>query len=132
MGWQIYKLTGSELDLGLLGLAKFLPVLLFGVIGGVIADRGDRKRTLLLSQVLLLAVAVALTLLTYTDQINLWWIYLLAFLDGVFFSVAAPTRRALIANLVPRSSLPAAATITNLGMNLSQIVGPAMGGVLIA
>jgi MFS family permease len=132
MGWQIYKLTGSELDLGLLGLAKFLPVLLFGVVGGVIADRGDRKRTLLLSQVLLLAVAATLALLTYTDQITLWWIYLLAFLDGVFFSVAAPTRRALIANLVPRSSLPAAATITNLGMNISQIAGPALGGVLIA
>ena len=132
MGWQIYELTGSELDLGLLGLAKFLPVLFFGVAGGVIADRGDRRQTLLVSQILLLAVAVCLTALTFTGLITLWAIYILAFFDGMFFSVAAPTRRALIANLVPRSSLPGAATVTNLGMNISQVLGPALGGLVIA
>jgi len=132
MGWQIYELTGSELDLGLLGLAKFAPVLLFGIAGGVIADRGDRRRTLLTSQFLLLAVACALALLTFTGLITLWLIYALAFLDGVFFSIATPTRRALTANLVPRASLPGAATMGNLGFNIAAVIGPALGGLLIA
>ena len=131
MGWQVYELTGSEFDLGLLGLAKFAPVLLFGIAGGVIADRGDRKRTLLGAQIMLCLVACTLATLTFTDLISIWAIYGLAFLDGAFFSVAQPTRQAIIPNLVPREALPGAATMGNLGFHAGAVTGPALGGLVI-
>jgi MFS family permease len=131
MGWQIYQLTGSEFDLGLLGLAKFAPVLLFGIAGGVIADRGDRKRTLVGAQSMLLLVALALALLTFSGAISVWTIYLMAFLDGAFSSFAQPTRQAIIPSLVPRHALPGAATMGNLGFHAAAVTGPALAGVII-
>jgi MFS family permease len=131
MGWQIYKLTGSEFDLGVLGLAKFAPVLVFGLAGGVIADRGDRRRTLLGAQTMLLVVAISLAVLTFTGLITVWLIYVMAFLDGTFYSFAQPTRQAIIPSLVPRRSLPGAATMGNLGFHAASVSGPAIGGVII-
>src|SRR5436853_3840336 len=75
VAWQVFTLTGDPLHLGLLGLARFVPLALFGLAGGVLADRYDRRATLILSQVALMTVAAAFAGLTATGNISLLWIY---------------------------------------------------------
>jgi MFS family permease len=132
IAWQIYELTHSAFDLGLLGLFRFIPILIFGLIGGVVADRGDRRKTLLWTQSALLALAMVLVGLSASGQITIWAIYGVTMVAAIFEGIANPTRQALLPLLVPRSELPAASTMSVLISHLSQVVGPAVGGIIIA
>lgn len=132
IAWQVYELTHDAFKLGLLGLFRFIPILIFGLAGGVIADRGDRRRTLLWTQFALLALALLLVGLSESGHITIWAIYLITMVAAVFEGVANPTRQALLPLLVPRSELPAASTMGVLVSHVSQVVGPAVGGVIIA
>ncbi len=132
IAWQVYELSHSAFQLGLLGLFRFVPILIFGLAGGVIADRGDRRRTLLWTQCALLLLAVVLAGLSGSGHITIWAIYLLTMIGAVFEGVANPTRQALLPLLVPRSELPAASTMGVLISHVSQVVGPAAGGIIIA
>jgi MFS family permease len=131
IAWQVFQLTGDPLQLGLLGLFRFAPILLFGLAGGVVADRGDRRRTLLASQLALMATAAALAALTAAGSVGLPAIYGLTFLSASFTAVAGPTRQALVPGLVPRSSLTGAMTMNILAMQVAAVSGPAIGGVLV-
>ena len=131
MAWQVYSLTGSTVDLGLLGLVRFFPLVFFGIAGGVVADRGDRRRTLVVSQLILLAASLLLGGLTFAGSVTIWAIYTVAFLDGSVSAVANPTRQAIIPSLVPRESLGGASTMNNLGFHVSAVCGPAIGGLVI-
>jgi MFS family permease len=131
IAWQVFQLTGDPLQLGLLGLFRFAPILLFGLAGGVVADRGDRRRTLLASQLALMATAAALAALTAAGSVGLPAIYALTFLSASFSAVAGPTRQALVPGLVPRSSLTGAMTMNILAMQVAAVSGPAIGGVLV-
>lgn len=132
IAWQVYELTHDAFKLGLLGLFRFIPILIFGLIGGVIADRGDRRRTLLWTQCALLALAVMLVGLSESGHITIWAIYIITMVSAVFEGVANPTRQALLPLLVPRSELPSASTMGVLVSHVSQVVGPAAGGIIIA
>jgi MFS family permease len=132
IGWHVFELTGDPFQLGLLGLCRFAPILLFGIPGGVVADRSDRRRTLLLSQGALLACSAVLAGLTLSGSISLITIYLITALSATFGTVAGPTRQALIPTLVPRASLTGAVTLTILTGEVAAISGPAIGGLLIA
>jgi MFS family permease len=132
VAWQVFRLTNDPLHLGLLGLCRFLPIVVFGLIGGVAADRGDRRRTLLVTQILLLACSGALALLTWANAISIAAIYAIVILAATVDSIANPTRQALIPVLVPREELPAASTMNLIDFHLSTIGGPAVGGILIA
>jgi MFS family permease len=132
IAWQVYQLTGDPFQLGLLGLFRFLPVFLFGIVGGVMADRQDRRRLLLLSQSVLLCTSSLLALLTYTDQISMPLIYAITFASYAVSAIGGPSRQALIPALVPERELTGAMTMNTLSMQVATVMGPALGGILIA
>ena len=132
ISWQVFQITGDPFKLGLLGLCRFVPVLLFGVVGGVFADRGDRRRTLVVAQSALFAVNALFAVLTLTGSISLIAIYLLTALAATVEGISNPTRQALLPVLVPRNELPPASTMAILGSHAASVVGPALGGVIIA
>jgi MFS family permease len=132
VAWQVFELTGDPFHLGLLGLVRFVPLFLFGLVGGVVADRYDRRQILILSQLALMGVTGAFAGLTATGSITLAWIYGLTALSSLFGAVAAPTRHALIPTLVPTASIPAAMSMGVLAFQAAGMTGPAIGGVLVA
>ena len=132
VAWQVYQITGDAFQLGLLGLFRFLPVFLFGMVGGVMADRQDRRRLLLISQSVLLCTSALLALLTYTDQITMPVIYAITFASYAVSAVGGPSRQALIPALVPERELTGAMTMNTLSMQVATVMGPALGGLLIA
>jgi MFS family permease len=132
VAWQVFELTGNPFHLGPLGLVRFVPLFLFGLAGGVVADRYDRRQILIISQLALMAVASAFAGLTATGGITLVWIYGLTALSALFGAVAAPTRHALIPTLVPRASIPSAMSMGVLAFQSAGMAGPAIGGVLVA
>jgi len=132
VAWQVFRLTEDPVQLGILGLCRFVPIILFGIAGGVLADQGNRRRTLLVTQFVLLATSAVLALLTWTDSISMAAIYTLIVISAIVESVSNPTRQALIPLLVPRAELPAASTMNLIGFHLASVSGPAVGGLLIA
>jgi MFS family permease len=132
VAWQVFELTGDPFHLGLLGLVRFVPLFLFGLVGGVVADRYDRRQTLILSQLALMGTTGAFAGLTATGSISLVWIYGLTALSSLFNAVAAPTRHALIPTLVPTASIPSAMSMGVLAFQGAGMAGPAIGGVLVA
>src|SRR5437588_3489724 len=130
--WQIYLLTGSPLQIGLTGLARAVPILLFSLIGGVIADRFDRRRIIIFTQVMNALFGLLLGILTLTGNVQVWHIYAVTFLNSSLSSVSSPGRRAIIAGLVPRHHLMNAIALNQSLVQLSRIIAPALGGMLIA
>lgn len=132
VAWQVFELTHDPLQLGLLGLVRFVPLFLFGIAGGVVADRYDRRKTLIVVQVAQMIVAVAFAALTAANSITMPWIYALTALSALLGVVSMPTRHALIPTLVPTAAIPGAMTMGVLAMQSAGMVGPAVGGVLVA
>jgi MFS family permease len=129
--WQVFELTGDPLKLGLLGLFRFVPVLFFGLYGGLIADRRDRRNILIVTHILLMITTAVLLGATMRDSISMSLIYGVTFVASAVNAFAGPARQALIPALVPREELAGAATVLNLAMQTAQIGGPAIGGVII-
>jgi MFS family permease len=129
--WQVYKLTGDPLALGLLGLFRFVPNVFFGLYGGLIADRRDRRSILVITHILLMITTSVLTIATVMDAMSLVVIYAVTFVVSAVSAFAGPARQALLPALVPRSELAGAATVLNLAMQTAQIGGPAVGGLII-
>ena len=131
VAWQVYQLTGDPFQLGLLGLVRFAPILLFGIAGGGVADRYDRRRTLIASQVALLLTSAALAAMTAAGSVNLPLVYAIVFLSATFGAVANPTRQALVPALVPRAEMAGAMAMSTLSFQVAGVAGPALGGILI-
>lgn len=132
VAWQVYRLTDDPLQLGMLGLCRFVPIILFGIAGGVIADRGNRRSTLLATQSALMTISALLAVLTWSGAISVPVIYALVVIAAIVESISNPTRAALMPLLVPRAELPAASMMNLVGFNLGHVLGPAVGGVIIA
>ncbi len=130
--WHVFEITGDPLQLGLLGLVRFLPILLFGLWGGVVADQRDRRRTLLATQIALLAASSLLSLATIHDFYLLPTIYALTFASAAVSAISGPTRQALIPALVPRQDLTGAVTLTIISSQVAAVTGPLVAGVVIA
>ncbi len=128
---QVYLLTHSTLDVGLVGLVQLVPLLLFSLLGGSIADAFDRRKVLLVTQVLLASCSVGLALNAISLH-HLWLIYVLMALNSVFTGIDAPTRSASVARLVTKDQFSAAAALQQTVMQVGVVVGPAIGGLLIA
>lgn len=131
IGWLAWELTGSAFWVGALVAADALPVLLFGPIGGVMADRLDRKQISLVTQAILCVLSIGLTALTYAGLIDIWLLLVFALARGVTFSFWQPVRLALMPNLVPRSELPTAISLNSSTFNAAQFIGPAVAGGLL-
>ena len=132
LGWLTYDLTGSSILLGVLNGVRALPFLIVGPSAGVAADRMDRRRLLLGIQVLLLVSAVMMGVIVSSGGIALWHIFAFSVITATLWSVNQPLRQTLVANVVPRHDLMNAVALNSLGFNMTKVVGPALGGILIA
>jgi MFS family permease len=133
MIWLAYRLTGSAAVLGLVGFASQIPILLFGPFAGVITDRFDRRRILLVTQFFAMLQAVALAWLTWSGRVSPEWLIGLAFVLGTINALDLPARQAFSAQLVERrEDLPNAIALNSLLMNTARFVGPALAGFAVA
>lgn len=129
--WLVLHLTGSGVDLGIVVGLQFLPMLLLGPFGGLVADRTNKRRLLFATQTAGGVLALALGLLVVTDTVVLWQVYLLAGLLGVVNLFDNPARQTFMLEMVGRDDLPNAVSLNAVVMNASRVVGPAIGGVII-
>jgi MFS family permease len=130
--WLVLNLTGSGVDLGLTVALQFLPMLLFGMWGGLLADRLDKRRLLVATQAAGGVLAVALWALVATGTVQLWMVYVFAFLLGVVTMVDMPTRQAFVIEMVGPDEVPNAVGLNSAMFNTGRILGPAAAGVVIA
>jgi MFS family permease len=130
--WLILGLTHSPVYVGLLVFARYAPFMLFGLHSGVLADRLDNRRTVIVTQTSSLLVAAGLATLAFSGVGEVWPYFVLAFLGGAALVFDAPNRHALTFQLVGRDELPNAVALNSSLFNAGRIVGPALGGVLIA
>jgi MFS family permease len=130
--WHIRTLTEEPIALGGIGLARILPIVIFSLIGGAIADSFNRTRILFITQSCAAILALALGLLTQFGQITIWHIYILTALQAVAIAFDGPARQALVPNLVPAKDLPNAFSMTSIAWQTGSILGPALTGFTIA
>jgi len=131
-GWLVLRLSDSAFQLGLVGFCQFLPVLLLALPAGVAADRLPRRVTLLWTQAAAMVFALVLAALTWLDVIRVWHVALLAFATGAAGALDIPVRQSLLQDLVGREDLPNAIALNSLAFNSSRMIGPAIGGALLA
>jgi MFS family permease len=131
--WLIVTLTGtaSAFYLGLDAFVGEVPILLFTLIGGVIADRANRRHLLLLSQGVQMSAAIALALLVFSDRVHIWQILALSFITGVAQAFGGPAYQSLIPSLVPKDTLPNAIALNSIQFNLARVIGPVMAGAAL-
>jgi MFS family permease len=132
--WLIVTLTGSS-SAFYLGLDSFVgeaPILLFTLIGGVVADRRDRRHMMLLSQAIQMMVALILAALVFTETIQVWMILTLSFIAGCAQAFGGPAYQSLIPTLVGKEHLPNAVALNSIQFNLARVIGPIVAGVALA
>jgi MFS family permease len=130
--WLVLELTGSPVAVGVLALAKFLPFTLFSPFAGVLVDRMNPRRTVLATQSVLMATAVALAVVTLVGVVTAWQVYALVAIGGIALVIDAPARQALTFQMVGPAELPNAVALNSSVVNSARVVGPALGGLVIA
>lgn len=132
LGWLVLDLSNkSGLAVGWALALQFVPTLLFGVWAGALADRFDKRRLFLSTQVALALIAAVLAVLDLTGVVQLWMLFVMIFVFGMAFALDNPTRQAFVPELVPPSLLPNAIGLTSATMQGSRVFGPALAGVII-
>lgn len=129
--WLVLTLTGSAFFLGLDAFLGELPILLFILIGGVVADRRDRRQLLLMSQCIQMMTAFALGLLLYFGVVRIWHVLLLSFITGCAQAFGGPAYQSLIPSLVTKDALPNAIAFNSIQFNLARAIGPLIAGVAL-
>jgi MFS family permease len=129
--WLVLSLTGSATDVGITTALQFVPTLLFGLIGGLIADRYPKRRILLATQSALAVIAGTLAAATLTNEVTVWQVYLVAFGLGLVTAVDNPTRQSFANEMVGPHQLRNAISINSSVFQLGGLVGPAVSGALI-
>jgi len=130
-GWQVLQLTNSALLLGLVAFAATLPNIIFSLVGGVVADRLDRRRLLIWTQVIYMLTALSLGLFTTFKIINVWHILAVALINGVVSTVGLPAWQTFVGDLVPPDQLKQGIALNSTQFNLSRVIGPAVGGLSV-
>ncbi len=129
--WHISQLSRAPIAVSIVGGVRFAAVLCFSLIGGLVADRANRRMILFITQSISLLVAFVLGLLTHFGIIQLWHIYVLSAIQAIAMSFDLPARQSLVPNLVPREDLPNAFSLQSIAFNTGAIAGPALSGVVI-
>lgn len=129
--WHVYEKTHSNSYVGALGLIRVVPLLVFGLFGGVIADHFDRRKVLIVTQLGMAAVAIGLALVTIYGLDSVWAIYGMVALGAVANAFNGPVRQAIVVNLVPPKDFPNAASINGITWRLSDILGPVLAAPLL-
>lgn len=127
--WLVLELSNSPRMLGLDAFLSTIPIVLFSLIGGVVADRMDRRRLLILSQWIQLSCAFSLAFLIHIHVVKVWYIFILSFITGTAQAFGGPAYSALVPSLVDREDLPNALALQNIQFNLARVIGPVLGGI---
>ena len=132
--WLVYRITGSQTSLGMVTFINFLPVLLFSLFMGVVTDQFSRRKLLIFTQLWFTLLAIILAVLTWLGIVQYWHILLLSFLLGFGTALDMPARQAFVVEMVDgeRSDVMNAISINAALFNIARIVGPAIGGVVVA
>jgi MFS family permease len=132
LNWHVYLLTGSPLALGLVGLTRVIPIILFSLWGGIVADRLDRKRIILVSQSAMLLLSALLAVLTFRGQASLAVLYAINAAAGAASAFDNPARQSLVPRLVPPADLASALALNLVMVHVAFIGGPGLAGLLLA
>jgi len=132
VAWQVYLLTHSAVALGLIGLFRVVPIVVFSLWGGVIADVWNRRLLLLVTQTILLSISAALAITTGANHVGVWLIYLLTSLAAATVAFDNPARQAMVPSLVSRKNLANALSLNSTMHQVAMVIGPSAAGVLIA
>jgi len=130
--WHIRDLTDQPIALGGIGLARILPVIVFSLIGGALADSANRRTIIFVTQSAAALLALSLGLFTQFGQITIWHIYAITALSAVAIAFDGPARQSLVPNLVPAQDLPNAFSLTSIAFQAGSVIGPALSGIVIA
>ena len=132
MSWLVFRMTGSPLLLGLTGFINQIPILLLGPIAGLVADRVNRRKLLMVTQTLAMLQALTLALLTFSGNVQVWQVIMLAGILGVINAFDVPGRQSFIVQMIGgKRDLPNAIALNSLTMNATRLVGPSLGGFLV-
>ena len=131
-GWMMTTISDSHILVALVQGATTLPIMLFSLASGALADNFDRRRIMLSAQILMMAVSIALAAFAYMGWITPWMLLSFTFLLGCGTALHNPPWQASMGDIVPREDLPAAVTLNSMGFNLMRSVGPAIGGLIVA
>ncbi|MEO8106088.1 MAG: MFS transporter [Actinomycetes bacterium] len=131
VGIQVYDITGSSFAVGMIGLAAFFPLVVFGLYGGSISDTHDRRTVALISSSGLWVCAIALVVQAWLSLDQLWFLYVVVAAQSAFFAVNTPARSAIVPRLIEPALLPAANALTSLTYGVGFMVGPVLSGLVI-
>jgi MFS family permease len=131
-GYLAYTLTDSAAALGIVAFAQSAPMLVFSPIGGVLADRLEKRKLLIWMQAVQCLISLVVGVLVAINRIEYWHLVVTSAIQGMSFAVIGPTRQSWIPQLVSRDDLTSALALNNAGMNASRVIGPSLAGILIA
>ena len=131
-GWLTWELTGKASSVGIVSSAWGLPMLVFSLFGGVLADRLEKRNVIVVAQSLICVLTIAIAVLVLTDLIQIWHLVVAGLLQGTIFAFNAPSRQAIIPELVGEKEMMNAIALNSAGMNLTSVLGPAIAGLLVA
>ncbi len=130
--WHIRTLTDQPIALSGVGMARFIPIFVFSLVGGAFADRFNRRKVLFITQSVMALAALVLALLTFSGHISIWHIYIITTIQAIAVVFDTPSRQALIPNLVSPRDLPNAFSMGSIAFQTGSIAGPALSGLVIA
>jgi MFS family permease len=129
--WLVLKLTGSAFDLGLINVFQFAPVLVLGLVGGVLADRFPKRTVLVITQASSGMLSAILGILVFTNAVQLWHVYALALALGIVKAFDMPTRQAFVVEMVGKEDLVNAVALNSAVFNAARLIGPALAGIVL-
>ncbi|MBV9579846.1 MAG: MFS transporter [Chloroflexi bacterium] len=130
--WLVLDVANSPAALGVLTVFQFTPALALSLVAGVVADRVGKQRLIMITSTLEALQALAMAAVTFSGNVQLWQIYLLAFLLGLFTTFETPARQAFVSELVPREDIQSAVALNSSVFNAARVVGPGIGGIILA
>jgi MFS family permease len=130
--WLVLDVANSPAALGVLTVFQFTPALALSLVAGVVADRVGKQRLIMITSTLEAIQALAMAAVTFRGNVQLWEIYLLAFLLGLFTTFETPARQAFVSELVPREDIQSAVALNSSVFNAARVVGPGIGGIILA
>jgi MFS family permease len=132
MAWQIYELTNSPLQIGMIGLVRAVPQMVILLFGGLLADAMNRRKLMMITQASLFCVSAILAFLTRAEQVTPMTLYGVTVFLALFSSLESPSRQAIVTNLVPAEDLSRALAISSTQRQIATIAGPSLAGVVLA
>lgn len=131
LAWLVLQLTDSPFKVALVGFFGMGPMLLLGIVGGLLADKADKRRLLMITQIANLVGAIFMTVLLFTGEIEYWHGYVVMLVSGTGWALDMPSRRSIVIDILGRARVTNAVALDSLGMHASRMIGPALGGLLI-